>query len=83
MAACGPPECCYHPHICGKGPEVEIFSVIESVCLQEAAASVNGKIHFNPAGYPHSVRNDWQQEMAQVKWSDNTCIIKFSKGYHR
>ena len=80
MAACGPPECCAHPHICGKGPEVEVFSAIESVCLQNAAASVDGKIYFNPAGYQHSIRNDWLQEMAQVYWSNNTCTVKYGNG---
>ncbi len=83
MAACGPPECCYHPHICGKGPEIEIFSAIESVCLQAAAASLDGKIHFSSTGYPHSIHNDRQIEMAQVSWADNTCTIKYGDGYHR
>ncbi len=82
-AACGPPECCNHPHICGKGPEIESFLAIESDCLQQAAASVDGKIYLNPAGYPHSIRNDWQQEMAQVNWSNNTCTVKYSKGFYR
>ncbi len=83
MAACGPPECCTHPHICGKGPKVETFSDNESACLQKSANSVDGDIYFSPAGYPHSIRNSWQDEMAKVDWANGICQVTYNSGYHR
>ncbi len=82
-ASCGPPECCSHPHRCGNGPEVEKFPATHAVCMENAARSVDGKAYPNPAGYPVSIKNDLQEEMASLIWSDGLCYVKYSRGYFR
>jgi hypothetical protein len=82
-ASCGPPECCAHPHRCGKGPETEKFYGPEAVCLKKAAMSVDGKIVVNSQGYPYSILDDYQKEAARVIWANDICVVKYNRGYHR
>jgi len=82
-AACGPPLCCTAPHQCGEGPEIENFQATEEICMIKAAQSVRGKVYPHHKGYPFSIRNDLQLEMAQVSWFNGICWIKYNPGYFR
>lgn len=49
----------------------------------KAAQSVRGKVYPHHKGYPFSIRNDLQLEMAQVSWFNGICWIKYNPGYFR